>query len=112
MRGFSDSRSKPSPEETRAMETPQIRPGAVTNPEPRLRVLAYFYNAAEANLAVQLLMGIGIPGDRLGVTPPDQFERAQGMLLSVGCPTEALQAKAESILRKLGGEIHRQRVQP
>ncbi|MDR3621800.1 MAG: hypothetical protein P4L85_20775 [Paludisphaera borealis] len=91
------------------METPQIRPGAVSSPEPKLRVLAYFYNAAEGNLAVQLLTGIGIPSDRLGVTPPDQLEGGQGMLLSVGCPTEALQAKAESILRKLGGEIHRQR---
>ncbi|APW59331.1 hypothetical protein [Paludisphaera borealis] len=91
------------------METPQIRPGAVSSPEPKLRVLAYFYSAAEGNLAVQLLTGIGIPSDRLGVTPPDQLEGGQGMLLSVGCPTEALQAKAESILRKLGGEIHRQR---
>ena len=91
------------------METPQIRPGAVTSPEPKLRVLAYFYNAAEGNLAVQLLTGIGIPGDRLGVTPPDQLEGGQGMLLSIGCPSEALRSKAESIVRDLGAEIHRQR---
>jgi hypothetical protein len=91
------------------METPQIRPGAVASPEPKLRVIAYFYNAAEGNLAVQLLTGIGIPSDRLGVTPPDQLEGGRGMLLSVGCPDESLQAKAESILRSLGGEIHRQR---
>ncbi len=91
------------------METPQIRPGNVTSPEPKLRVLAYFYNAAEGNLAVQILTGIGIPGDRLGVTPPDQLEGGQGMLLSIGCPTEALRTKAESIVRDLGAEIHRQR---
>ena len=91
------------------METPQIRPGSVTSPETKLRVLAFFYNSAEANLAVQLLTGIGIPNDRLGVIPPDQIEGGQGMLLSVGCPDEAIQARAESLLRKLGGQIHRQR---
>lgn len=91
------------------MESPQIRPGSVQSPESKHRVLAFFHNAAEANLAVQLLTGIGVPSDRLGVTPPDQIEGGQGMLLSVGCPDEAIQAKAESLLRKLGGQIHRQR---
>jgi hypothetical protein len=91
------------------MQTPQVRPGIVASPEPKLRVLAFFHNAAEGNLAVQLLTSIGIPGDRLGVTPPEQLEGGQGTLLSIGCPTEALRAKAESIVRDLGGRIHRQR---
>ena len=53
-------------EEENAMETPQIRPGAIKNPESRLRVVAFFHNAAEGNLAIQLLTSIGIPSDGLG----------------------------------------------
>ena len=70
------------------MEMPQIRPGAVKNPESRLRVVAFFHNAAEGNLAIQQLTAIGIPNDRLGVTPPEQIEGGQGMILSIGCPDE------------------------
>ena len=33
-------------------------------------------------------MQIGIPNDRLGVTPPEQIEGGQGMVLSIGCPDE------------------------
>ncbi|WP_165232765.1 hypothetical protein [Aquisphaera insulae] len=92
------------------METPQVRPGAVTSPEPRRRVLAYFANAAEGNLAIQLLTSVGIPNDRLGVTPPDQMEGGYGMILSIGFPDEKLVPKAEDICRKLGAKLHRQRV--
>jgi len=92
------------------METPQIRPGAVRNPESRLRVVAFFHNAAEANLAIQLLTAIGIPSDGLGVTPSDMIEGGQGTILSIGCPNEKALARAEEICRKLGGQLHRQRV--
>ena len=35
-----------------------------------------------------ILTAIGIPSDRLGVTPPEQIEGGQGMVLSIGCPDE------------------------
>ncbi len=92
------------------METPQVRPGAVQSPESKLRVVAFFHNSAEGNLAIQLLTGIGIPNDRMGVTPPERIEGGQGMVLSVGCPDEKALAKAESICRKLGARLRRQRV--
>ncbi len=92
------------------MEMPQIRPGAVKSPESRLRVVTFFHNAAEGNLAIQLLTAMGIPNDRLGVTPSEQIERGQGMILSIGCPDEKSLAKAEALCRKLGGQLHRQRV--
>ena len=92
------------------METPQIRPGAIKNPESRLRVVAFFHNAAEGNLAIQLLTSIGIPSDGLGVTSSDRIEGGQGTILSIGCPNEKALARAEEICRKLGGQLHRQRV--
>jgi hypothetical protein len=92
-----------------AMEMPQVRPGAVKNPESKLRVLAFFHNAAEGNLAIQLLTALGIPNDRMGITPPEQIEGGQGMILSIGCPDERSLAKAEETCRKLGGKLHRQR---
>jgi hypothetical protein len=92
------------------MEMPQIRPGAVTSPETRLRVIAFFHNTAEGNLAIQQLVKLGIPSDRLGVTPPEQIEGGQGMILSIGCPDEKALARAEDLCRKLGGQLHRQRV--
>jgi hypothetical protein len=91
------------------MEMPQIRPGSVKSPESKLRVVAFFYNSAQGNLAIQLLTGIGIENDRLGVTPPDQIEGGQGMILSIGCQDEKTLAKVENLCRKLGAEIHRQR---
>src|SRR5436309_1556261 len=42
-------RAHPAIEEENAMETPQIRPGAIKNPESRLRVVAFFHNADEGN---------------------------------------------------------------
>ncbi|QEH32962.1 hypothetical protein OJF2_14540 [Aquisphaera giovannonii] len=92
------------------MEMPQVRPGSVRSPEPKRRVLAYFANAAEGNLAIQLLTAIGVPNDRLGVTPPDRMEGGYGMILSIGCTDEKQLAKAEGTCRKLGARLHRQRV--
>ena len=91
------------------METPQIRPGLVKQAESMPRVVVFFPNSALGNLAIQLLMQIGIPNDRLGVTPPEQIEGGQGMVLSIGCPDEKLLARVESICRSQGGRIHRQR---
>jgi hypothetical protein len=91
------------------METPQIRPGLVKQAESMPRVVAYFYNSAQANLVIQILIQLGIPNDRLGVTPPEQIERGQGMILSIACPNEQTLARVESICRQQGAEIHRQR---
>ena len=52
------------------METPQVRPGLVKEREKMRRVVVFFPNSALGNLAIQLLMQIGIPNDKLGVTPP------------------------------------------
>lgn len=91
------------------METPQIRAGAVLSPETKLQLVVFFHESAEGNLAIQILTGIGVPGDRLGVLPPEKVEGGRGMILSVGCPTEAIREKAEAVCRKLGGRIHRHR---
>jgi hypothetical protein len=91
------------------METPQIRPGLVEDAESMPRVVAYFYNSAQGNLVIQILMQIGVPNDRLGVTPPEQIEGGQGMILSIACPDEKILAKVESICRQQGAAIHRQR---
>jgi len=91
------------------METPQVRPGLVTQAESMPRVVVFFPNSALGNLAIQLLMQIGVPNDRLGVTPPDQIEGGQGMILSIACPDEKTLAKVESLCRQQGGRIHRQR---
>lgn len=91
------------------METPQIRPGLVTHTEPMPRVVAFFRNSAEGNVVIQLLTALGVPADRLGVTPPEQIEHGQGMLLSVACPEEKLIQKVEELCHKHGAEIHRRR---
>jgi hypothetical protein len=91
------------------METPQVRPGRVEHTRSMPRVVVFFPNSALGNLAIQLLTQIGIPNDRLGVTPPEQIEGNQGMILSVACPDERLVAKVEAICRQQGGRIHRQR---
>ena len=91
------------------METPQIRPGLVKHAERMPRVVAYFYNSAQANLVIQIVMQLGVPNDRLGVTLPEQIERGQGMILSIACPDEAMLARVESICRQQGADVHRQR---
>lgn len=91
------------------METPQVRPGLVNPAESTPRVVVFFPNSALGNLAIQLLTQVGIPSDRLGVTPPEQIEGGQGMILSIACPDEKSVARAELICRQQGGRIHRQR---
>lgn len=91
------------------MHTPQVRPGLVSKSESVPRVVVFFPNSALGNLAIQLLTQIGVPSDRLGVTPPEQIEGGQGMVLSIACPDEAMVKKVEAICRGQGGRIHRQR---
>jgi len=91
------------------METPQIRPGLVKHTDSMPRVVAFFPNSALGNLAIQVLVQLGVPNDRLGVTPPEQIEGGQGMVLSIACPDEKSLAKIESICRQQGAELHRQR---
>ena len=91
------------------MELPQIRPGLVKTSGPMPWVVAFFRNAAEGNVVIQLVTALGVPSDQLGVTPPEQIEHGQGMLLSIGCPDESLMPKVEALCRRHGAEIHRQR---
>ena len=72
------------------METPMVRPGLVSNPDSKRRVVAFFRNGAGGNLAIQMVTQLGVPADRLGVTPPEQIENGQGMILSIACPTDAI----------------------
>jgi len=91
------------------MEPPTVRPGSVASTEPVPRVVAFFPNAAEGNLAIQQLVGLGVRSDRLGVTTPDQISGHQGMVLSIPCPEPGLLNRVEALCRDLGAEIHRQR---
>jgi hypothetical protein len=91
------------------METPQIRPGVVSNTGPTSRVIAFFYNSAQGNAAIQLLTSLGVPNDRLGVTPPERIESGQGMVLSISVPDERLLTRVEAVCRNHGAEVHRQR---
>jgi hypothetical protein len=91
------------------MEIPQIRPGRVSPAEPLLRVVAFFYNTAQGNLAIQLLTALGIPNDRLGVTPPERIETGQGMVLSIACSDEKMAGQVEATCRGQGANVHRQR---
>lgn len=91
------------------MQMPQIRPGKVEPGDPMPRVVAFFPNAAPGNAVIQLVMALGVPSDRLGVTPPDRMEGGQGMILSIACPDDALLRKVEEICRRQGAEVHRQR---
>jgi hypothetical protein len=91
------------------MEMPQVRAGLVSTAPPFRRVVAYFYNSAQANLAIQILTALGVPNDRLGVTPPERIETGQGMVLSIPCTDETMVSRVEAICRQQGAEIHRQR---
>lgn len=90
------------------MEVPQVRPGKVQSTEPMPRVVAFFYNSSQGNAVIQLVTQLGVPSDRLGVTPPDRIEGGQGMILSIPCPDPKIQARVEAICRDQGAEIHRQ----
>jgi hypothetical protein len=91
------------------MEIPQIRPGKVKHTEAMPRLIAFFPNSAQGNGVIQILTGMGVPPDRLGITPPDQIEGGQGMVLSIACPDESLVAKVERVCRLQGAEIHHAR---
>lgn len=92
------------------MEIPQIRPGKVSEQtKPMPRVVAFFHNSAQGNLVIQLLTALGVPNDRLGVTPPEQIETGQGMVLSIACSDEKTVARVEAICRQQGANLHRQR---
>jgi hypothetical protein len=80
----------------------------VKTPEATPRVVAYFYNSAQGNSAIQLLTALGVPNDRLGVTTPERIESGQGMLLSIACPDEKLIPKVEAVCRAQGAKVHRQ----
>ena len=89
------------------MDDPSIRPGAVAEPLGSADLVVAFGNAAQGNLAVQLVGMLGVRGDRLGVTPPDQLEGGQGMLLSIVSPDPAVLDRAAEVCRNLGGTVHR-----
>ena len=91
------------------METPMVRPGEVRGAEPTPRIIAYFRNSAQGNLAIQLVGGFGVPADRLGVTPPERIDGNQGMVLSIPCEDSALSDRVAKLCRDLGAEVHRQR---
>ena len=87
------------------MEVPQIRPGKVSLVEAMPRVVAYFHNSAQGNAAVQLLITLGVPSDRLGVTTPERIESGQGMILSIACPEPGLVPKVEAICKGQGANF-------
>ncbi len=91
------------------MEVPQIRPGKVTNTGTMPRVVAYFFNSAQGNSAIQLLTTLGIPNDRLGVTTPERIEGGQGMMLSISCPDPSQVPKVEAICKSQGANFQVQR---
>lgn len=92
-----------------AIETPLVRPGAIPDGEPLPRLIAYFSNSAPGNSAIQQLIMLGIPSDRLAVTIPDRLPGQQGMVLSIACPDPLLLPRIEDLCRKMGAEIHRER---
>lgn len=95
--------------QNRGVEAPEVRPGRITTVDPVPRVVAFFHNSAQGNLAIQVLTTMGVPSDRLGVTPPERIATGQGMVLSVACPESALVPRVEEVCRRLGAQIHRQR---
>ena len=90
------------------MDDPQVRPGLVPDAAAIPRVVAFFPNSPQGNSVIQHLIALGVPGDRLGVTPPEKIERGQGMVLSIACPDANLIPKVEAICRGQGAKIHRQ----
>jgi hypothetical protein len=90
------------------MELPQVRPGAVHDAPVKNRLLAFFFNSAHGNSVIQLLTALGIPSDELGVTPPEQIEGGQGMVLSIPIADDAMLHRVEKICRTNGAQVHRQ----
>ena len=90
------------------MEPTQVRAGRVEHGVPAMRVVAFFPNSSMGNSAIQLLGGMGIPSDRLGVTPPELLATKQGMVLSIPCVSTALAARVEAACRSGGATVSRQ----
>jgi len=88
------------------MDSPTIRPGATLRDHVEPDLFAYFHNAAAANAAIQLLTALGVADEQLGVTPPEQIEGGQGILLSMVCP-DGLRSRLEAACRTFGAEVHR-----
>ena len=91
------------------MEIPQIRPGRVSTAESPLRVVAFFYNSAQGNSAIQLLTALGIPNDRSASRLPSRSSRARAWSSRSPAADEKTVAQVEAICREQGAEIHRQR---
>lgn len=87
---------------------PLVRAGRVVSPEPACRISAYFPNSAQGNQAIQIVGALGVPMDRLGVTPPDRLPGGQGMLLSIACGSEADASRIERHLLALGATLRRE----
>lgn len=94
------------------MQTPHIRPGKVTasDHEPQTALVVFFRNSAQANAAIQLVVQLGVPSDRLGVTPSDAMPGGQGTLLTIPCPSEAIRNQVEAICKAQGALVRGQRV--
>ena len=88
------------------MEAPTIRPGATLLGPIEPDLFAYFHNAAAGNAAIQLLTALGVADEQLAVTPPEEIDGGQGMLLAMVCPT-GRRAKMEAACRTYGAEVHR-----
>jgi hypothetical protein len=91
------------------ISAPQVRPGKVTHPELKPRLVAFFPNSAQGNAAIALLTALGVPHDRLGITPPELIEGGQGMLMTIPCSDDRLLNKIESICRSMGADVRRVR---
>ncbi len=91
------------------MELPHVRPGKMTDSETMPKVVAFFRDASLGNTVIQLVAQLGVPSDRIGVTPPERMPKGRGMLASFGCPNDSIMEKVEILCRKQGAEIHRQR---
>lgn len=92
------------------MQSPLIRPGRTSSEQQQVlasTLVVYFRNSAQANAVIQLVGTIGVPADRLGVTPPDQLPDGQGMVLSIPCPDERTAAHVELICKQQGAAIVR-----
>jgi hypothetical protein len=92
------------------MHTPQIRPGKVQPGGPHTSTLVVlFRNAAQANSVIQLAIQLGVPSDRLGVTPSDGMPGGQGALLTIPCPNDSIRDKVEAICKAQGAVVRGQR---
>lgn len=91
------------------MDTPLVRPGTTADAPARVRVVAYFSNSAQGNMAIQLVKAYGVPANQIGVTTPERLPTNQGMVLSIPCPDEKAQARVEALCKSQGASYQVQR---